>query len=390
MKICILRHARYPHCVRVSKEARALAEGGHQVDVICLKGNGQPLREIEGNINIYRIPLSHKRGKYFRYFYEYAVSFLFMKICLLFLYLRNRYDAIQVNTMPDFLVFATIIPKLLGAKIVLDLHEPTPELWTTKFGNGRLKFLLPIQQKIEQSAIKYSDQALTVTEKLRQTYKQRGADIEKITVIPNVCDENLFSFQENLSSWATSKFIVITHGLIEKRYGHELVIRAVHELSKSLPNIHFNVLGDGEYQQTAQRLVYELDCANRVHFLGFVPFNVLLKKIHEADVGVISMYRTPYSELIDTNKMYEYIALRKPVIVPRLPAIEDNFDDDSLMFFEPGNYQDLARCIRELYTQPEKRKSLVKNAYARYDMVRWSKTKHRYLKVVSEMVGKNE
>ena len=50
------------------------------------------------------------------------------------LHFKKKFSVIQVNTMPDFLVFSTLIPKLFGAKIVLHIHEPTPELWKVKFG----------------------------------------------------------------------------------------------------------------------------------------------------------------------------------------------------------------------------------------------------------------
>ena len=72
MNICILRHARYPECARVRKEVLALSEAGHSVDIICLREKGQPAREKDNNVRIFRIPLSHKRGHLFRYIYEYT------------------------------------------------------------------------------------------------------------------------------------------------------------------------------------------------------------------------------------------------------------------------------------------------------------------------------
>ena len=109
--------------------------------------------------------------------------------------------------------------------------------------------------------------------------------------------------------------------------------------------------------------------------MGFVPINELLQRLRAAHVAVVAMNRSPYSELVDTNKMYEYIALRKPIIISRLPAVEENFDDSCMMFFEPGNHEDMARCIVELYDDPQKRRELAENAYRkvqRYDWDNWS------------------
>jgi len=292
--------------------------------------------------------------------------------------------------MPDFLVFTTIIPKLLGTKILLDLHEPTPELWITKFGADRFPWLLYLQIKIEQLAIKYADYCLTVTNALRHRLAERGADINKITVIPNVCEER---FEDVFSSkfkerkvFPEGKFCLVTHGLIEERSGHELVVKAVNALQGKISNLEYKILGEGEYVRNLCNLVHKLKCDEIVHFLGFLPFNKMLKTILEADVGIIPMKRSPYSELIDTNKMYEYIALRKPIIISRLKAVEENFDDSCFMYFEPGNPDDLAICIFELYNNPEMKNNLIENAYRKYEKIRWHKTKIKYLKVFQELI----
>jgi len=388
MKICIIRHAYFPDDPRDRKQVFALLEAGFSVDVICLRKKGQDRRENVRGAAVLRIPLVHKRAGILRYFIEYALSFIIMTFILLYQFAKKRYDCVQVSTMPDFLVFSTVIPKLLGAKVLIDLHEPTPELWITKHGPNGLRWLLYIQTRIEQMAIKYADHCLTVTEALRRCFGERGANIEKITVIPNVCEEETFcddsSFKEPASD---NGFRLITHGLIEERYGHEVVIRAVAKLRERLPNLRFEILGDGEYKPVVARTVEEFACQDRVYLLGFVPIDVLLQRLRAAHVGVVAMQRSPYSELVDTNKMYEYIALRKPIIISRLPGVEDTFDESCVMFFKPGNQKDLARCIVELYQNPKKRSELAENAYRRYEKIRWRETKKIYVRVFEDLVA---
>ena len=111
----------------------------------------------------------------------------------------------------------------------------------------------------------------------------------------------------------------------------------------------------------------------------------MFKTLKNSDVGIIAMYKTPYSELIDTNKMYEYIALKIPVITSRLPAIEENFNDLSLMYFEPGNYAELAQCIFTVYNNAKRRNELKTNAYDRYKMLAWNKSKKVYLKLINSL-----
>ena len=65
-------------------------------------------------------------------FLEYLTFF-----CLAFFHLArpsSRYDVVHVHNLPDFLVFAALVPRLRGASIVLDLHDLMPEFFMSRFG----------------------------------------------------------------------------------------------------------------------------------------------------------------------------------------------------------------------------------------------------------------
>jgi glycosyltransferase involved in cell wall biosynthesis len=389
-RICIVRHAYFPDDPRDRKQAYALIEAGHEVDVLCLRRAGQSASETVNGVQVTRVALSHKRAGIVRYFSEYVYSFLLFSMVLFGRCFGRRYDCIQVSTMPDFLVFTAAIPKLIGSKVLIDLHEPTPELWETKYG-PRHRVLYHLQAGVEKAAIGFSDRCITVTRTLLERFSERGADVDKFTVIPNVCEEafdKALNEQTSVSGANTGngKFELVTHGLIEKRYGHELVIRAIKGLSAKYSDILYTIVGDGEYCDFLKSLVNELDCSAQVRFTGFISFDAMIEHLKRADVGVIAMERSPYSELIDTNKMYEYIALHKPVIISRLPALEANFSDDSLEFFEPGDIDGLAKCIERLHNNGKRQNELVDEAYRIYESVQWRKSKKTYVKVIEEMI----
>lgn len=387
MKVCILRHSKFPPDATVMKELNCLIDAGHSVDIICLRHEGQAALEIYRSTGRFiRIPISHKRGGVVRYTLEYGLSFLIMSALVTWLHIRKRYDCIQVNTMPDFLVFAAFLPKLFGAKVLLHLHEPTPELWMTKFGFDARHPLFRLQARLEQGAIRYADQVLTVTETLRTRYGERGADVNRIIVLPNVCDEKYERIQPKRPPVRDGRFRLLTHGLIEERYGHELALRAVKQLENTIPDLRYEIPGEGEYKAEVSKIIRELGLGDRARLHGWLTFEDLIQIIHDCDVGVIPMQQSPYSELIDTCKMYDFIALKKPVIVSRLRTVEQNFDESCVMFFEPGNFSDLARCIQELHDHPARRAELAENAYRRYQDMKWSVTKNTYLRVIEGLV----
>jgi len=208
----------------------------------------------------------------------------------------------------------------------------------------------------------------------------------KISVIPNVCDETVFSSSSSNTHHKNSNvFSIITHGSIEERYGHEVIIQAVKLIKEKIPNLQYNIIGEGSHESDLIKLVKKLGCEKYINFLGFLPFDEMFKILKNSDVGIIAMYKTPYSELIDTNKMYEYIALKIPVITSRLAAIEENFNDSCLLYFEPGNADELAQCIFTVYNNAKRRNELITNAYSRYKMIAWNKSKKIYIKLINSL-----
>ena len=95
-------------------------------------------------------------------------------------------------------MFVAIIPKLFGAKVILDLHEPTPELWGAIFGANR-KLLMYIVKFIEQISIRFADRAITVSEEMKSNYIKGELHHQKYLLILNVpnLEFNLESFQGN-------------------------------------------------------------------------------------------------------------------------------------------------------------------------------------------------
>jgi len=311
-----------------------------------------------------------------------------MFVLLTVLFFRRGYDCIQVNTLPDPLVFVTIIPWLFGVKVLLDMHEPAPELFLTVYGPAKYNLVYRLLVLMEKVSIKYASQVLTVNETLRQRLIERGASGHKIHVVRNVPDE---VFSANVSGHEYGKHpVILTHGTILKRYGQEVLIRAVALLRDIGKNFQLFIVGDGENAKEVRSLTERLGCSDMVSFVGRVPFSKVGEYIEKADIGVVPLLDSAFSELCQPNKLFEYAACKKPVIVSRLRAVEETFDDSCVMFFEPGDHKDLARCIVELYENQEKRHELAENAYRQYEKIRWRETKNIYLKVIHDLVAKKK
>jgi glycosyltransferase involved in cell wall biosynthesis len=127
------------------------------------------------------------------------------------------------------------------------------------------------------------------------------------------------------------------------------------------------------------RLAETLRVGDRVRHLGFVPFEAMIEEIILADVCVVAVKESPYSVLVHTNKMYEYMAMQRPVIASRLQSVAAYAPEGSILFFEPGNDADLAERLRWAARHPEELARQVERASQLYEKHRWQRERSAYL-----------
>lgn len=379
-RIGIVRHFYYPDDPRVRREAEALAAAGHEVEVICLRRDGEAAREEVGGVRVFRLPLDHRRGSFRRYLAEYGASIALSALFLLRRSVPRRYDIVQVNTIPDALVFAALGPKLLGARIVIDMHECMPELFEAEHGKGPGHPVNRLLARAEQWSMAFADQVITCTEQQKATFVRRGTPADKIAVALNCGDEALYRPQtaEPVRWDVGGPFRLITHGLVAERYGQDTLVRAVALLRDELPGLAVEVYGQGEYLPRLRALVAELGVGDRVRIAGYVPHEELLAAIGRAHVGVVAAKRDVFRDLTHTNKMFEYALMRKPVVIAETSAVRAYFDDDSFAYFRSADPADLARALRELYHHPERADAMIASAAARCRGYAWARQREIY------------
>jgi glycosyltransferase involved in cell wall biosynthesis len=385
-RVCIVRQGFFPLDTRVRREVHALAGAGHEVDVICVRRPGQRRRERLGRVTAYRLPLplqrSDGRG---RYLVQYAAFGLAATLLCSLLHLRRRWQVVQVNSMPDALVFAAAVPRLLGARVVLDLHECMPEFFAVKFGVGAGHPALRAVAAAEQLSIRFADLVLTCTDQMRERFVARGADPAKIRVVLNSADEDIFDAGRHPPApRRPDRFTVICHGAIEESYGIDTLLRAAALLREDVPGLRVEIFGDGTYRAEAARLCDELGLDGSVRVSdGWAPIEQLVAGIAGADVGVVALRRNAFRDLTHCNKMFDFIAMRRPAVVARTRAVEAYFPESCFAMFESGDEHDLARAIRSIYDDPELGERLVAEAAAVSAPYRWERQRELYLREVA-------
>ncbi len=150
----MIAYTYYESDPRVIRMAEAALDGGFCVDVIALKRPGQLARESIRGANIYRVQSRYRGSSLGKYMWGYAQFFLRSTVISTRLFVTRRYKVVHVHNMPDALVFAAVIPRLCGAKVILDIHDPMPETYGSKFHNfdeQGSKPTVAVSGKIERS-----------------------------------------------------------------------------------------------------------------------------------------------------------------------------------------------------------------------------------------------
>lgn len=120
---------------RVERQARAAVRPGWDVSVVALRRSGEPRRERLDEVEVLRLPFRHVRSAGLpRIVWEY---FGFAgAVALLFLLPRHRYGVVQVRNPPDFLLVPALVARGRGARLLLDVHDLSSDMFAMRF-SGR-------------------------------------------------------------------------------------------------------------------------------------------------------------------------------------------------------------------------------------------------------------
>jgi glycosyltransferase involved in cell wall biosynthesis len=392
-RACIVVHGALAVDPRVRREAAALIADNWAVDILCLRDGDEAAPETLPGARVYHLPIERHRGSGTAvYLLEYATFFLLAGALLSWLSLWRRYKLVQAHNVPDCLVFCALLPRLFGARVVLDIRDPLPDLYASKFGGSQRHPLVWVARRIEKASVAYADHVLTPGEPSRQRIIGRGADPAKVTNVLNSADPRLFPQRPPpaRSEACAERFTLVYHGGLFKRYGLDLAIQAVQQLRQEIPGLRLRIAGYGEEAAALQRLVDELDLTERVEFAGWIPPAEIAAFTADADLGIVPYRQDSFTDLIYPTKAFEYMAMGIPVIMSSLAGIVELFPTLPDLFFPPDNVDELACLIRALYRDPQRLERLNQAAQRLYAPLDWSSQQERYLQLIAAIVASRQ
>jgi glycosyltransferase involved in cell wall biosynthesis len=385
----MLSYSFYEYDNRVRRYAETLAREGHSVDVFSLSGPGQTAFGVDNLVRVYRIQRRSKNEKSKFVHLLKQLLFLAKSFAILSLFhLRRRYQVVHVHNVPDFLVFATLIPKLTGSKVILDIHDILPEFYTSKFHTNDSSLGYRALLFIEKISAKWADRVILSNHLWHARYTSRSADASKCTVIMNYPDPLVFFPRQKRAP--STGFTFIYPGTLNWHQGLDVAVRGFSILSKRMPDARFEIYGVGETKEDLANLVASLQLEERIHFNDVLPFPEIADEMAEASCGIVPKRAKGFGGEAFSTKILEFMSLGVPVVASDTAIDRYYFDDSLVLFFKSEDEEDLARKMARMMDDAELRQQLINRGLEYSRDNNWNAKKTLYLDLIQSLFERGD
>ncbi|MEM9884587.1 MAG: glycosyltransferase family 4 protein [Bacteroidota bacterium] len=371
MKIGMILDKSFPPDPRVENEADTLIRAGHEVYLYCFDYSGtQAQQEDIYGIQVWRARMPKHIYSLSALAYTIPYYHWFLEKSLKKFVEENDIEALHVH---DMQVARTVfkLNKAWRLPLVLDLHENRPEIMKYYAHVNSLQGKLLVSpkrwKKFEYQYIKQADKVIVVTEEAKQYYlKELTTNPEKFYVVPNSIRKsfyNNYQRSEDIIERYRANFTVLYLGDTGLRRGVRETINALAHLIPKIPNIRMVFVGNSKTDHVLKSLVVRNQWENHVDLMGWQDFQLFQSYILACDVGISPIHRNIHHDTTFANKIFQYLAFGKPVIVSDCPAQQNLIEQYQCgLVFKNQSVEGIAEKITQLYEDQTLYKQLSENA----------------------------
>ncbi len=336
----------------ISEMIKAFQDSGHSVKVVAL------VNKEKGN---------SRKNTFWKFIAKFSPKILYelMEIVYNFIGYFKLLRAMQIFR-PHLIyeryslhnVAGTLAAKTCNIPLLLEVNSP---LAYEKEKYDKLVF-----QKLARNTEKWifsnADKVMAVSNVLRKYLIEIGIPSEKIYVIPNGVDIKRFCSNNKTIEIRNrygldGKTIIGFCGFFKKWHNLEMLLEIINEIKNR--NLNLVLIGDGPELESLKKYVQEHVLQDYVIFVGRVSRQEIPEYIDIFDIALLPSITSYASPL----KIFEYMAMGKAIIAPRMENIEEVLVDSSnALLFAPNNKSELKDAIHKLVSSPELRGKLGNNA----------------------------
>lgn len=353
INICMLLGLRYDPKMRIVPQigiASYITNFGHNVTWILSSEEAADVQEtIFDCVRVFVIPCKYRKGllkPITKILYAFRrMRFVFGN------FKQERYSMIFVRDSVFDALLALYIKRRYNVPFVFEMSNPIEQDWEFhKVHRSKHKYFWYFISKIEAYIIMYAlhkaDLVLPTTKWMVEDFTMKGIEGSKMMPHPNGIDISRSSDADgdairrrhNLEDSS----VVVYVGTMDKMRHLDILIHVFSEVKKSRKDVKLLMVGDGNDKSNLERLAGELGIRDDVVFTGQVYFNEIPNFIAAADVGVSPVPPLDFYKLSSPIKMFEYMALCKPVVanyeIPEQEEVMQESGGGVLVKFEAESF----------------------------------------------------
>ena len=274
-----------------------------------------------------------------------------------FLFSSRKEIKKQVNEFnPDIIIgFSSVLSNYWGMLYAKKNNIPYMYYWydIVHILNVPRKFSW-LAEIIEKKIIKNSSSIVVINEVLKDYIIDFGAD-EKITsVISGGVNLERFNPEKVDSTYFRNKYgisdddlVLFFMGWLYQFSGLKEVALELSKIKESYPNIKLLIVGDGDAEEELKEIIKSKNMEDTVIMTGRMLFDDIPKLIASADICLLPAYNNEIMRDIVPIKIYEYLAMHKPVIATELPGVMKEFGFNNGVIYIK-NPQDVINIVLKL------------------------------------------
>ncbi|HPF38974.1 MAG TPA: glycosyltransferase family 4 protein [Phycisphaerae bacterium] len=249
-----------------------------------------------------------------------------------------------------------------------------------------------LAEAIEQRTLRQADAIIVVSEALAERVALMDVSRNRIHVVPNGYDPQLFEGLPSRSDCAEEfgvdgAFVVGFSGSLKAWHGVDILIDAFARMSSRSPSSRLLIVGTGPTESQLREQASRLPNGESVVFTGALSHSEVPRALRAMDVAV-APFRSQERFYFSPIKLFEYMASGACVVASRLGQICDVIEDggDGLLC-EPDSVEALAATLIRLSASAEMRHRLASRAARRvHERFTWGHAARRTEDVIHQAI----
>lgn len=369
-KVLVLAYSDVNYDPRIMKQCTALSNEGYDVSFHGIK------YDQISHVNPFNTYLHFKRSpkNYFQYIQYFLLMLIFFFIQFKFVFSK---PIVIVHNMPNFLVFSSLLFRLFGTKIVLDVHDDSVLVLSKTTKN---KFLLFMFDKVDNFlSLKVPDRLMTVNRVIAKDLKK--STCKNILTLHNSPEKIVNQCSKTYTPGESIKLVYI--GNVGTHYGLESFIQYVHKVKEFIP-LSFDIYGDGAAKEGLEKLIDDLQLNSIVKVHGRYMANEVDDILKSYHLGVAMYNQNELTNIILPVKILEYTFNCLPTITVPLRVTTEYFGKDSLVYV--NSYTEFKEAMEAIYYNSIRLDEVHKKALSDVDRISWEKEKPLFLNYIKGLL----